>query len=103
MQLAERSRVGLLEQESGRIFYATAAGTYTVATRFGKSSGTPSLFLPAGQAEPMPGYQYAAEGHQPSHWLLIAADLPFDSQLLQQLLQRNAPTTATPCTLHLAK
>lgn len=51
----------------------------------------------------MPGYQYAAEGHQPSHWLLIAADLPFDSQLLQQLLQRNAPTTATPCTLHLAK
>ena len=81
---------------------ADAAIPYSVATRFGKSSGTPSLFLPAGQMEPIPSYQYVAKGHQPSDWLLIAADFPFDSQLLQQLLQRNAPTKAKPCTLHLA-
>ena len=100
----------LIENQSKAPLYCTllrrtSSGSLpvTVVTRFGKESGTPSLLVPPGQAAQVPGYLFAAEGHQPADWLLIASELPFDSQLLQQLIQRNAPTSTTPAILHLPK
>lgn len=72
-----------------------------VITRFGKESGIPSLLVASGGAEPLTDYLFAAEVQQATEWILIASDNPFDSQLLQQLLQRNTPTQTAPCPLHL--
>lgn len=107
---AEDALSPLVENQSETPLYCTllrrtssGSSSVTVMTRFGKESGTPSLLVPPGQVERVPGYLFSAEGHQPADWLLIASESPFDSQLLQQLIQRNASTSTPPAILHLPK